>query len=188
MRWGELYNRPITRALVSLWLEHFGGEDPTRLAPALRDVEKQSEFFPSPATVRRLINEKGEAQDQLAASRAFEELVRYVRCWGSDRLPNYTGSQNRGGKPLYAPELPAPTLRVLLEMGGYEEVALALENGNQEQVHWLRKEFVRLYEYREETANYLAPTREEARELMEKVRQFEKALPEPAGVGKKESG
>ncbi len=72
-------------------------------------------------------------------------------------------------------------------MGDYAKVAQALEDSDQERMHWLRKEFVRLYEYRAETANYLAPTREEVRELMARVRQFENALRSPVTAGGKET-
>jgi hypothetical protein len=118
------------------------------------------------ALVRKLAERRGHAHDNLEAAQAWDQFFAFVRRHGSDAF-QYPACSN--GRLHYPAELPARTMDVLGRMGGYPRVAHVIDAGSRDNVHWVRKEFLELYDYAAETHDLLGPGREEASRLLSQV-------------------
>ena len=174
-QYGAVYRQEVSPAQAKIYLLHLQDIPLERLGPALRAAIDACRWFPTVAEIRTLAgaDEKQqakleEARDELEAKKAWDALQDYIDEWGAERQPSLSA-----GKWFHAPDLPAATAYAAAQCGGYYKVATATT----ENVHFIRREFLESFRYYRETAALSAPSREEAKRLLGKVREWSKELP-----------
>lgn len=163
VRFGEIFRQPITSPLVSIWMEHFAGVSPEVLETALRRAEHESEFFPTPASVMKLIDRPEVESETLDAEKAWAGLEKRRREWGADLTPLFMA-----GELHHPPPLDAPTEYALAAIGGWSRFC----DYDLDTYAFLRRDFIAAFKRFRETGGLLAPSREEAKRLLAQVREL----------------
>lgn len=170
---GEAYGQEVSPERIAIYEAALIGEfAPEEFAGACQAALKICRFFPSIADIlavagkqQKQVQEQEQAQDELEAKKAWDWLQDYVADFGAERRPALAG-----GIWTYAPELPAAVAYAAGQCGGYYRVATATT----ENVHFIRRDFLQSFRYYRETAALSAPSREEAKRLLGKVREWSK--------------
>lgn len=173
---GEAYGQEVSPERIAIYEAALMGEfTPQEFAGACQAALKICRFFPSIADIlavagkqQKQVQEQERAQDELEAKKAWDWLQDYIAEWGAERRDALIA-----GKWSRAPALPAAVAYAAGQCGGYYKVATATT----ENVHFVRRDFLESFRYYRETAALSAPSREEAKRLLGKVREWGKQLP-----------
>ncbi|KKN13442.1 hypothetical protein LCGC14_1006360 [marine sediment metagenome] len=173
---GEAYGQEVSPERIAIYKAALIGEfTPEEFAGACQAALKICRFFPSIADIlavagkqQKQIQEQEQARDELEAKKAWDWLQDYIAEWGAWRQ-RLMGDK----KWIYPPELPAAIAYAAGQCGGFYRVATATT----ENVHFIRRDFLASFHYYRETAALSAPSREEAKRLLGKVRGWGRELP-----------
>ena len=173
---GEAYGQEVSPERIAIYKAALIGEfSAEEFAGTCQAALKSCRFFPSIADIlavagkqQKQVQEQEQARDELEAKKAWDWLQDYIAEWGAERLPIYQFS-----KCVDPPALQAAIAYAVGQCGGYYRVATATT----ENVHFIRRDFLGSFRYYRETAALYAPSREEAKRLLGKVRGWAKELP-----------
>ena len=173
---GEAYGQEVSPERIAIYKAALIGEfSAEEFAGACQAALKICRFFPSIADIlavagkqQKQVQEQEQARDELEAKKAWDWLQDYIAEWGANRE-----SILSAGTWSHPPPLPAAIAYAAGQCGGYYKVAIATT----ENVHFIRRDFLGSFRYYRETAALSAPSREEARRLLGKVRGWAKELP-----------
>ncbi len=171
---GENYQRGISPALANIWEEHLGEVAEDDLRNAFERALLNCRFFPNLADIRACLGKPQQEQtaleegkDTLDAEKGWEWLMKHIREWGADQTPSFSG-----GKFTYAPELPGEVAYAVRQCGGYQYIATA----DASKVVFIRRDFIQHFRRHRETKGLLAPSRQEARALLNQVQTWKGQL------------
>src|SRR5258708_7633161 len=92
---------PITPARLRVYAEDLATDlSREQIAVALQRARRELKFFPKIAELRELTGAGAAAMRDVEAEAAWESVIKYLRKWGVDRLPVWSG-----GKESRAPAL-----------------------------------------------------------------------------------
>src|ERR1039458_8166502 len=97
----EGFGSELTAARLRVYVEDLADLSQSQLAIALTRARRELKFFPQIAELRELDGTKPSDENKIAAEAAWEFANAYLRKWGVDRLPLFSG-----GKQILAPALP----------------------------------------------------------------------------------
>ncbi len=171
---GENYQREISPVLANIWEKHLDGVPEDDLKTAFERVLRTSRFFPCVADVRACLEKPQqeldaveEGKDLLDAERAWESLQAHIREWGAEETPTFSN-----GRFIHPPELPGEVEYAVRQCGGYPYVATA----DASKVVFIRRDFIQHFRRHRETKGLLAPSRQEARALLNQVQTWKGQL------------
>lgn len=158
----EIHNQPASKEKVRLYTELLADVPVDALSVAFRKAAQQCQRYPSIAEIRGLVRSETNAIERFDGENAWD-LVKVIfrKHWHPD-----IGFH---GDP---PRLDAAGEYALRQIGGMKRFAQSDIAGE----NWVRKEFLEAYQRFHETGHRLAPTREEAVNLLDKLKRGE--LPE----------
>ncbi len=176
--WGTIYRLDISKSQIEIYTRYLEDIPVERLEQAMEAAGRTSEFFPTPAKVRRMAGEQEKqpleldsARDLLDSERAWDRLRAYIRRWGADCIPEFLGL-DQGGKGIF--ERPEPfddaTEWALRQCGGYAAVV----NTPVEDLHFVRERFIKAYQRFCDTDGGKRIGRLEAQRLLGRVVDWEK--------------
>lgn len=151
----------MTKELLNTYLQILNDYDPEYLGVALSIASKECRFFPVPADIiDRMPKDANPKEIALfEAEEAWDKFKDNFHCYHPDL--GY-----RGPKPDAAMEY------AMRQIGGFERFSTTLvENEN-----FIRKEFIEAHMRFDSTGGRLAPTRDEAKRLLDRLKKGE--LPE----------
>lgn len=138
-----------------------------RLESVFREaMESSPEFMPTGAKLSQVWKDRQTKSDALAGEQEWEEILQHVLRYGAVCY--------RSDEKL---DLSARAEYSLRQIGG-SDWRQALAFADDDRLHWLRKNFLENYNRHAETGGLLAPSREEARSLLNKIMEYRKKLTE----------
>lgn len=132
VKWGEVYGREITPALVKIWEGLVAGVETTRLREACERATTDCRFFPVPADVIPA-KKADETAAKIAGEQAWQKLLKYIE--------RYFLGGDIGLKPG-APTLPPDIDHAQRAAGGLQWI----EGCPAEDLQWAKKRFIEAYE------------------------------------------
>lgn len=171
---GENYQRELSPALANIWETHLGDIADDDLRDAFQRALLTCRFFPTLAEIRVCLEKPQQEQtalevekDTLDAEKGWEWLMKHIREWGADQTPSFCGD-----KFTYPPELPGEVAYAVRQCGGYQYIATA----DASKVVFIRRDFIQHFRRHRETKGLLAPSRQEARALLNQVQTWKGQL------------
>lgn len=133
----------------------------------LRTAMKESpDFIPPAPKIGAIYDQKARDRDRLDGDREWDKILAHVQNYGAVCYPS---------DPLLA--LDARSEYALRIVGG-SDWRQAIAGADAERLHWLHENFVTAYNRHADTAGLMAPSRDEARKMLDSVLEFKK-LDEP---------
>jgi hypothetical protein len=109
----EAFGCELTAARLRVYVEDLSALPQAQLEIALTRARRELRFFPKIAELREFAGAKAEDIRSVEAEAAWKFASDYLRKWGVERLPFYSG-----GKRLDAPALPSRIEYALRRIGG----------------------------------------------------------------------
>ncbi len=159
---GIAFNQEISEARMALYAEALMDLSPEALETAFRQCVQTCHFFPTVADIRDQVRKQLDATDTFNAERSWVLFKQLFSRWHPDV----------GFLDNDLPELDEAGEYALRTIGGFSRFSQT-EKANE---NFIRKEFIAAYQRYRETGGYLAPTREQAAALLDKLKKGE--LPE----------
>jgi hypothetical protein len=160
------FGQPVTAERLRIYADDLLSDlSREQLEIALTRARRELKYFPQIAELRELAGAKPEMQRQVEAEAAWAWAQNYLRKWGVDHLPIYSG-----GKKLEAPPIPERIEYALRRIGGIR----CLNQVTTESYPFVLKDFCAAYN-QAETAYLLAPQLAEKfpdRKLLGEVKQL----------------
>jgi len=150
----EIYSKEVSKEKLELYAMLLKDTPIDQLERALPLCARTCNQFPTVADILKSINTQIKAEEHFKAEKQWQVFKQMFGCWHPDL-----------GLSPNAPELDAAGEYALRQIGGLKRFAaseLAHEN-------FIRKEFIEAYERFHETGGMLAPTRQEAAKLLDKL-------------------
>jgi len=165
--YGEMFQREVTRELVTIWLAEFSGTSAKQFGILAEKARSKARFFPQPADLREVEVAVREAQKSLTLEEAWESALNWIERW-------YVGPDV--GIDHRAPVLEEKMRRAIGAAGGMEYLASCPTA----ELHWAKDRFTENYANQQivEREGYLLSDRE-AREFLAECRNQANALPLP---------
>lgn len=152
--WNEIYGKEPSKEKLQLYEMLLKDLSIGQLERALPRVSQTCKFYPTPADIREATTEVVRQTELFAAEKAWESFKRLFGCWH----PDIGLSEN-------APKLDPAGEYAMRIIGGVQRFA----NSEYTEEHFIRREFLDAYKRYKETGGMLAPTREEARQLLDRI-------------------
>jgi hypothetical protein len=109
----EAFGEPLTEQRVEIYTSGLADIPQDRLQGAFRRARYELTWFPKLAELRNLAGLKPDDQKKVEADAAWNHVNEYLRKWGVDRLPIYSG-----GNKATAPRLESRSEYALRRIGG----------------------------------------------------------------------
>jgi hypothetical protein len=132
----EAKGEELTEQRLRIYVEDLFDLTRSQLEPAFLRARRELKFFPQISELRELAGVKPEDEQDVEADAAWNYALDYLRKWGVDRLPLYSG-----GKRIDAPPLPARLDYALRQIGGL----WALNQITSESRAFVKKDFAKAY-------------------------------------------
>ena len=169
---GEAYAEELTDARLRVYAADLADLNRMQLEIAFAQARRELKFFPKIAELRELAGAKVADAQKVEAEAAWKFAGDYLRKWGVDLLPLYSG-----GNIIEAPALPARIEYAMRRIGGLR----GLNGVTDESRPFMFKDFVEAYNLAP-MAESLAPQLAETfcdRKLLGKARQLTGLRPFP---------
>jgi hypothetical protein len=109
----EAFGEPLTEQRVEIYASGLADIPQDRLQVAFKRARYELTWFPKLAELRNLAGAKPDDQKKVEADAAWNHVNEYLRKWGVDRLPIYSG-----GNKITAPRLDTRSEYALRRIGG----------------------------------------------------------------------
>jgi hypothetical protein len=110
----EAFGEPLTDERIEIYARSLADIPQDRLNAAFQRALREQTFFPKVAELRALAASKPDDEKKVEANAAWDYVNEYLRKWGVDRLPLFSG----GGKVTTPPPLDARSDYALRRIGG----------------------------------------------------------------------
>ncbi|HEV2386783.1 MAG TPA: hypothetical protein VGS20_05950 [Candidatus Acidoferrales bacterium] len=131
VRFGELFGRELTVAMVALWTDAVSDLRPDVLESACRQAARTARFFPTPGEVRAAIDQANAAGLELEAEAAWQQALGHARDWCGDRR---------------APRLPPKIEQAVRAAGGLHWI----ESCPEKELVWAQRKFLEAFKRADE--------------------------------------
>ena len=157
---GATYREKVSDDTLSVFESALADIPAEDFRDALNSTIRNVVFWPTPAHVRQQWESLHAKREQAASEKAWDGILEHVRKWGIEQTPMF-----HNGEFTHAPTFDDVTEFACRQVGGYRAIASAPVD----QLRFMRREFTSAYGRYRETAGYLAPTRAEAGQILEKL-------------------
>ncbi len=156
----EIHQRELTLHMVEAYKSALLDLPVTELRDALNSAIRNVQYWPTPAHIRQQWESMHAKRDQAAAEQSWDGVLAHIWKWGIEQLPVF-----QGGELLHAPGFDDVTEFAMRQVGGYR----AIGDAPGDQLRFMRRDFVAAYGRYRETGGYRAPSRLEAKQLLEEI-------------------
>lgn len=132
----EAVGDSVTAARLRIYAEDLSDLSRAQLETAFIRARRECKFFPKLPELRDMAGAGAQQVKDAEAEEAWNFVIVYLRKWGVDRMPIYSG-----GKKLEPPILPARIDYSLRAIGGF----WSLNQMTTDSRPWLKRDFVEAY-------------------------------------------
>jgi hypothetical protein len=132
----EAFGDSVTEERMVIYARDLVDIPQDRLDIAFQRARRERTFFPKIAELRALASSRSQDENKVEANAAWDYVNEYLRKWGVDHLPLYSGS-----KVITPPPLDARTDYALRRIGGFR----ALNQVEVDKMPFMHRDFCEAY-------------------------------------------
>lgn len=155
----EIHNQPASKEKIRLYAELLADAPVDALAVAFRKSAQQCRHFPTIADIRNILQTDLQQVERFDGEESWDRVKLIFRKHWHPDIGFHSNPPNLDPAGEYA----------LRQIGGMKRFA----NSDIAGENWVRKEFLEAYQRFHETGGRLAPSREEAAKLLDKLKRGE---------------